>query len=131
MQAKRGRNTITMGIGSSFTRLVEHNQEYTKEILKKVGMETRQKVEEEIRLKEMQHKLEIQERELRIRELQAEVKSKQQVDATPPDILRPANLTKLVQHIQDYLEIENTHIWRKLGVRLEFLLKSLIKSIKN
>ena len=54
MQAKRGRGTITTGIRSLFTSLVERNQKHTKGILKQAETETRQKVEE-IRVKEMQH----------------------------------------------------------------------------
>ena len=104
-------------------------------------METRQKVEEEIRLKEMQHKLDIQKAEeqrkieemqhkleiqgteLRIRELEAVVKSKPQVDVFPPDVLKPVNLAKLHAFIMTYHYADLK--WRKLGATLGFTKQEL------
>ena len=84
-------------------------------MLKKAEIENKLKVDEEIRLKEIQHKLEIQEKELRIRELEAEVKSKPQIDAHPPDVLRPANLQTLAHFMRHHLDEDN---WRRLGATL-------------
>ena len=63
--------------------------------------------------------MEIQEKELRIRELQAEVTSKQ-IDAQPPDVLRPDNLKneKFSSFICNcwHERVE----WKKLGATLGF-----------
>ena len=87
-------------------------------MLEKAEAEAHQKAEEQMKIKEMQHKMEIQEKELRIRELQAEIKSKPQDDANSPDVLNPANLLNLANFMRCH---PDTHInWRKLGAGLGF-----------
>ena len=111
MQAKRGRNTVTTQTVNVFTHFA------------------REKIEKAVRMKEKEHKLEIQERELRIRELEA--KSKPQIDVNPPDILKPNNLEYLHKFLQQHNDMyteseveeclyERFYKWKDLGSALEF-----------
>ena len=111
MQAKRGRDTVTTQTVNVFTHFA------------------REKIEKAVRMKEKEHKLEIQERELRIRELEA--KSKPQIDVNPPDILKPNNLEYLHNFLKQHdamytkYEVEESlyecfYKWKELGSALEF-----------
>ena len=114
MQARRGRDTVTTQTMNVFTLFA------------------RQKFEETERMKEKEHKLEIQEKQLKIRELELEAKSKPHVDVNPPDILKPNNLEYLNKFLQqhngmytEYSDVndytyERYYKWKDLGSALEF-----------
>ena len=115
MQAKRGRGMVTTKTKNFFTLFAK------------------EKVDEQIRIKEKEHKLEIQEKELRIREL--EVKPKSQVDVNSQDVLKPANLPCVVNFLREYSGMYNKidvrhqrgfshsvrkYKWKDLGSKLGF-----------
>ena len=88
MQAKRGRNTVIMKTLEKYTQLAQ--QVRAQQVRETEAVV--QKRAEEIRLKDLEHKLAIQEKELRIRELEVESKEhKESLDVSalnPPGKLR-------------------------------------------
>ena len=116
MQAKRGRNTIIMKTMEKYTQLAQQLQE-TEAVA--------QKRAEEIRLKDVEHKLAIQEKELRIRELEVESikEHKESLDVSalnPPDKLSSDHLGALLGSL-----ITQRSKWRNIGSHLGFSTKEL------
>ena len=103
MQAKRGRDTVTIQTKNLFTIFTKYNQ---------------QEIEKAVRMKEKELKLELHEKEIRIRQLEA--KSEPQVDINPPDILKPINRENLNRFIRGHKDR-----WRDLGSKLGFSKKEL------
>ena len=75
-----------------------------------------------MKMKELQHKLEIQEKELRFKELG--IKSKSQEDVNPSDVLKPANLSSLTafMHGKQGILVQDAHKfkWKDFGSKLGF-----------
>ena len=117
MQARRGRDTVTTQTKNFFTQFA------------------RQETEKAVKMKEKEHKSEIQERELRITEIEA--KSKPQIDVNPPNILKPNNFEYLNKFLQQHNGMFTEYSdhndctygryskWRDLGSALEFSNKEL------
>ena len=117
MQARRSQNVVTIQTKNIFTLFAQKVENAARER----DAVTRQKADEQMKMKELQHKLEIQEKELRIKELR--VKSTQQEDINPSDILKPANLSRLTAFIrgkQGILLDAHTLKWADLGSKLGF-----------
>ena len=132
MRARRGREVVTTETKNFFTLFAKHSQQK----LKEAEATVQQRAQEQIRMKEMEHKLKIQEKERRITEL--EIKSKSQLDVNPSDVLKPANLSNLVRflgkhsgmyihdaHQNTVIHGEHESKWRDLGSNLEFSKKEL------
>ena len=122
MRARRGREVVTTETKNFFTLFAKHSQQK----LKEAEATVQQRAQEQIRMKEMEHKLEIQEKELKI-------KSKSQLDVNPSDVLKPANLSNLVRflgkhsgmyihdaHQNTVIHGEHMSKWRDLGSNLGF-----------
>ena len=129
MQARRGRDMVAMETKKLFTQLVQQSQQIIgqKDELYKRAVEEKEtaihqsaKDKDEIRIKELEHKLEIQEKELRIREL--EVKSEKSFDINPQDVIR----YKQLRHLNRCLQ-KKTSKWRDLGTTLGFSKQELDK----
>ena len=122
MQAKRGRDMMATQTRNLFTLFAKHSQQQIEKAIKDTEDAAQKMVKEQLKLKEMQHQLQIQEKEQRIREL--EVNCKSTVEVNPPDVLKPTNLSSINRLLRRHksMRIHGTykHRWRELGSKLGF-----------
>ena len=131
MQVRRDRIVVTTETQEWFKQLTEHHQQQTKLAVRETEAATQKKMEEQMRAKELELKVEIQERnhklEILKRDKEAEAKLSPPFDLNPPDQFTTAiiAINKICCHIwqydQKYLK------WRELGSRLEFSEENLDK----
>lgn len=127
MYMKRGQNTINTKTRKCYFQVVQHcQQEITRkeeehsQALRDTEASAFKRAEDDMRVRDKKHQLELKEKELRIKELEVEAKHQRNSSVLPADILKPENLEKLYMNTVRGCLTNVVSKWRDIGTHLGF-----------
>ena len=130
MQVRRGRNMVTTETQERFGQLANHYQQQTETARRETEEAAQKKMEDQIRIRELEHKLEMQEREKL--ETQQNLQARNNFEASTIDVDLSDRLESFeVGILQSRLITANKRHdpkfskWRELGSKLRFSEKNL------